>query len=1065
MTAAEPRASAALGGTLPELPPTRVLEIELASPLPTVTRSDPATGRSYLRARVLVRLHRRPLGLVDVALPEQGLTPGLLAGAIWRALSPEINQHLRDDGLPTVASLDRDGLPVVAPPECAVRRTSAMDGAPFISVVVSTRDRADVLVLCLECLSRQEYPTFEIIVVDNAPATSATFDLVAGAFGGDPRVRYIREDRPGLSRGRNAGLQVAAGEIIAITDDDTVPDPLWLAEIAMAFAQGDRIACVTGPVVAAELETAGQQLFEGFGRLNKGFSARVFDKRRPRGAGRLYPYSGGTFGSGANMSFRTHVLRQMGGFDPALGAGSLARGGEDLAIFVQLINAGHQLAYQPGALLYHVHPRTYRELMQRAYGYGVGLTAYLTKCLVDDPRIAFAVLRRVPAGIAFILDPKSHKNRSKGTSYPQELTRLERSGMVQGPLAYLRSRRRVRRSAAAARAQSRERARGSWRASRSDVHTQVPRLAASMALGLLVVALAFQASWNGAGWAEWAGAGRWAGLLLVVVPVAWRLLSRRATRNERLLVLVLGGIALYFVKVFYSPGWFTFSDELQHWRTAEDILQSGRLFTPNPILPVSPSYPGLESVTTAITTLTGLSILAAGTIVMLAARVIFTVALYGFLEAATSSSRLAGMAALVYTASPTYLFMMAFFTYQGTALALLALALLATARAATPRTRSEGRVAWLAVALASIVGVVISHHVTSLALATFLGLWAFASIVLRRPATETVVTSAMAAVCVALTVGWMRTMAPDTVNYLGKQIGHGVFDLLNLLDRNERVSQVVRLPQRSPFELGIGLSTIAFISALLPFGWWRLWRARRSSTAHPRWTSLVLALGLASMGYYASLALRFASQGSEFVARMWVFLYIPIAFLLALVAAPFVSRRGRWVALACFAFVFVGGNVNGYPPPYSRLPGPWRVAATQRDVGPVSIAAARWTRDVLGDNNTMIGDFTLRHVFGSYGMQAPIYGLEDVYFAPSVGAPQLTELRDAGVQYVLVDRRLARVAPDRGIYFDDEEPQAYVRTQPIAADLLQKFDRSPALDRVYDNGSIAIYHVRRPNDH
>jgi hypothetical protein len=107
------------------------------------------------------------------------------------------------------------------------------------------------------------------------------------------------------------------------------------------------------------------------------------------------------------------------------------------------------------------------------------------------------------------------------------------------------------------------------------------------------------------------------------MPVAVRLLKVDVSRTERIgLVLVLG-VALYCVKVLQSPTAFIQFDEFLHVRTAIDILEDGRLFGTNSLLPVSPRYPGLEIATTAIVNLTGLSIFLSGVILLLAARVVF----------------------------------------------------------------------------------------------------------------------------------------------------------------------------------------------------------------------------------------------------------------------------------------------------------------------------------------------------------------------------------------------------------------------------------------------------------
>src|SRR5205823_5518251 len=84
------------------------------------------------------------------------------------------------------------------------------------------------------------------------------------------------------------------------------------------------------------------------------------------------------------------------GFDPALGAGSPARGGDDLAAFFDVIAAGHRLVYEPTAVVRHRHRADYDSLRRQAYSYGVGLSPYLAKTLVDHPGRVLDVSARAP---------------------------------------------------------------------------------------------------------------------------------------------------------------------------------------------------------------------------------------------------------------------------------------------------------------------------------------------------------------------------------------------------------------------------------------------------------------------------------------------------------------------------------------------------------------------------------------------------------------------------------------------------------------------------------------------
>ncbi len=422
--------------------PARLFEIELSQPLPTVAAIHPNTGYCYERGLALVRLHGQPLGVVELPLSTPTLDATTVAQRIWTALAETIVAQCQAEGVPAPGELTAAGLPTLFVPYTIQARQRLLKNAPFVSVVVATHNRADSLPTALDSLLAQRYPNFEIIVVDNAPKDNSTAELLQRRYSSLPagrQVRYVREERPGLAMAHNSGLRAVRSSFVAFTDDDVRADADWLAELVRGFAAGDNVGCVTGMIFPAELETPAQRWIEQFG-FSKGFTQRLYDLKTHRPTNPLHPYTAGVFGSGANMAFRTETLRAMGGFDPALGAGSKAMGGDDLEAFFQVIMKGYQLAYQPSAIVHHWHRRDYAGLCRQAYGYGVGLTAYLMKTLCERPVRLLDFIVRMPYGLYFTFSKQSPKQQKKSSSYPHELTRLEYKGMLYGPLAYLRSR-------------------------------------------------------------------------------------------------------------------------------------------------------------------------------------------------------------------------------------------------------------------------------------------------------------------------------------------------------------------------------------------------------------------------------------------------------------------------------------------------------------------------------------------------------------------------------------------------------------------------------------------------
>jgi O-antigen biosynthesis protein len=414
--------------------PVDVVEIELEDELPHL-RPAPRTPAAT-SARALVRLHGRPLGLVDLPLPPGGLSAGAGARRIWAALRPEICAHLAEDGLVPVTALPTSGLPAPGGrPPCRARHDAVRAAAEPVSVVIATRDRPRPLARCLASLAQLDHPAVEVIVVDDAPAPTATRDLVARAH---PKARYLRSAGAGLAAAHNRGLEAARGAIVAFTDDDVTVDRRWVTEIAAGFARDPRIGCVTGLILPAELRTPAQIWADGQWGLAKGFREELHARPLRRLSADPYPYTAGRFGSGANMAFRAETLRAIGGFDPLVGAGTPARGGDDLAAFFAVVASGRSILFTPAALVWHWYGEDRDAQRRQAYGYGAGLTAYLAKVLADDPARLVDVAARAPAAVLHARGLA--RSRSPGDGRPAELRRLERRGMASGAAAYLRGR-------------------------------------------------------------------------------------------------------------------------------------------------------------------------------------------------------------------------------------------------------------------------------------------------------------------------------------------------------------------------------------------------------------------------------------------------------------------------------------------------------------------------------------------------------------------------------------------------------------------------------------------------
>lgn len=426
--------------------PAVMLEVEISQPLPDTPGLTTELGKRYRRALALVRLHSQPIGLLELPLWEAGISPHQLALSIWEALGMQINAHLKADGLLPIHKLSSKGIQSGETPPCLEARQAFLANAPFVSVVIPTHDRPQQVVELVHSILASEYPAdrYEVIVVDNAPSGPDTAQLIWQTFGEHPQVRYTRKKRAGSSYARNSGVELALGDIVVFADDDVLVDRYWLAEMARGFETSKDVGCVTGLIVPMELKTPAQEWFEQFGGFCKaGMTRRLFNLTDHRDTSPLFPYNVGSYGAGASMAFRRSVLRELKGFDPALGPATLTLGGEDIDAMLRMILSGRTLLYTPAAIARHCARREYHHLHKQIQGYGSGLAACLFKTAVSSPRQALDFMRKLPRGLLFAFNPWSSHHAGKKSGYPVKLTLLEIWGFLCGSSAYVLSRRRI----------------------------------------------------------------------------------------------------------------------------------------------------------------------------------------------------------------------------------------------------------------------------------------------------------------------------------------------------------------------------------------------------------------------------------------------------------------------------------------------------------------------------------------------------------------------------------------------------------------------------------------------
>jgi hypothetical protein len=304
------------------------------------------------------------------------------------------------------------------------------------TVVVSTLfGRPDLLERTLASLAALDYPDYEVVVVDNRRG-----DPVPPPLDARPNVRVVEERVPGISAGRNAGVAASDGAFVAFTDDDAVVEPGWLRAFGARFASEPGIDALGGLVLPSELETEAQLWFEEYyGGFSQTFRRTTTSVATHGEEDPLFPYAPGRFGAGCNMAFRRSALESVGGFDPALGTGTPAKGGEDLSMFITLLVTGRTIGFEPGAVVRHSHRRSEAEFFHQVRTYGTGLAAMYTSLVAHRPSTLLELARRVPAGVRLLTRPRDERSPSAAASYPRRALAYQVAGMALGPLAYARS--------------------------------------------------------------------------------------------------------------------------------------------------------------------------------------------------------------------------------------------------------------------------------------------------------------------------------------------------------------------------------------------------------------------------------------------------------------------------------------------------------------------------------------------------------------------------------------------------------------------------------------------------
>jgi glycosyltransferase involved in cell wall biosynthesis len=239
------------------------------------------------------------------------------------------------------------------------------ESRPALSVVVPTCDRPALLDAALEALAGSLSPSDELIVVESGSRDPQSVWAVAEKH----HARLLIGDRPGVSRARNLGWRAAAHDLIAFIDDDIRVAPEWADAMAVGLAAHPGAAFVSGRIALPPDQ----------GTL----ALTVLDRAEPAS---YDVTSAGMLGHSANLGMHRRTLRDVGGFDEAMGPGSTFPAGEDPDLLDRCLATGALGYYEPAAVASHEHWRRARHYVRLQHRYGIGAGARLSKLLRTDRR-------------------------------------------------------------------------------------------------------------------------------------------------------------------------------------------------------------------------------------------------------------------------------------------------------------------------------------------------------------------------------------------------------------------------------------------------------------------------------------------------------------------------------------------------------------------------------------------------------------------------------------------------------------------------------------------------------
>lgn len=231
------------------------------------------------------------------------------------------------------------------------RRAADARHTPRVSILVPAFNEARVIARTMTSLLAQDYPDFEVLVIDDG-STDDTL-AVARAAGTDPRVRVLTQPNAGKAAALNRGLALAEGDVVVVVDADTLLAPMAVRHLVRPFADR-RVGAVAGNAKVGNrvnLVTRWQAV--------EYVTSQNLDRRAFAMLNCI------TVVPGAIGAWRRDAVREVGGFS----ADTLA---EDQDLTMTLLRRAHRIAHADRAIAWTEAPETLGALLSQRFRWSFG---------------------------------------------------------------------------------------------------------------------------------------------------------------------------------------------------------------------------------------------------------------------------------------------------------------------------------------------------------------------------------------------------------------------------------------------------------------------------------------------------------------------------------------------------------------------------------------------------------------------------------------------------------------------------------------------------------------------